>query len=46
MKDIFTDVAVIGGGAAGMAAALEIRERGHTAVIIEREERLGGILLQ
>ena len=40
------DAAVIGGGAAGMAAALEIRKRGAQACLIERDDELGGILLQ
>lgn len=46
MKEYFFDCAVIGGGAAGMAAALEVEKSGHSTVIIEREECLGGILLQ
>ncbi len=46
MKEIHVDAAVIGGGAAGMAAALEIRKRGARACIIERDDELGGILLQ
>ncbi|MBS3939288.1 MAG: FAD-dependent oxidoreductase [Peptococcaceae bacterium] len=41
------DVAVIGGGPAGMAAALTARERGaKRVVIIERDRELGGILNQ
>ena len=40
------DVAVIGGGAAGMAAAVEVRRRGFSCAILERENQLGGILLQ
>jgi NADPH-dependent 2,4-dienoyl-CoA reductase/sulfur reductase-like enzyme len=40
------DAVVIGGGSAGMAAALAIREAGLTAAIIEREPFLGGILMQ
>lgn len=46
MKEYIYDCAVIGGGAAGMAAALEIEKAGYSAAIIEREECLGGILLQ
>ncbi len=40
------DVVVLGGGAAGMASALEMDRRGWRVAIIERESRLGGILLQ
>jgi NADPH-dependent 2,4-dienoyl-CoA reductase/sulfur reductase-like enzyme len=40
------DAIVIGGGAAGMAAALAIRESGRTAAIVDREPYLGGILMQ
>lgn len=35
-------VAVIGGGAAGLAAAKELRHEGHTVVVFERESELGG----
>lgn len=40
------DIAVIGGGSAGMAAALKASEGGAKVVLIERENRLGGILNQ
>ncbi len=41
------DVAVIGGGPAGLAAALEAREAGAARVaILERDSELGGILQQ
>ena len=46
MKELQFDAAVIGGGAAGMAAALEVRARGFSVCIVERDEELGGILLQ
>jgi len=46
MKELFFDSVVIGGGAAGMAAALEIAKQGFSVTIIEREEILGGILMQ
>ena len=36
---------VIGGGLAGMTAALELAEQGFEAHIVEREKRLGGNLL-
>lgn len=39
-------VVVIGGGPAGMAAALAAREAGARVAIVEREQHLGGILRQ
>ncbi|MCR5845007.1 MAG: FAD-dependent oxidoreductase [bacterium] len=35
-------VGVIGGGPAGMQAAITLRERGHEVVLFEKEPRLGG----
>ncbi len=40
------DVAVLGAGPAGLAAALAARERGANTLLIEREEKPGGILKQ
>ncbi|TVR67988.1 MAG: NAD(P)/FAD-dependent oxidoreductase [Spirochaetaceae bacterium] len=40
------DVAVIGGGAAGMAAAVEVCRHNLSCAIVERVSYLGGILLQ
>lgn len=40
------DVIVIGGGPAGLAAALAAHENGASVLIVEREERLGGMLKQ
>jgi thioredoxin reductase len=40
------DAVVIGCGAAGMAAALAIHEGGRSVAIVDREEALGGILMQ
>ena len=41
------DVAIIGGGPAGLAAAVELWKKGvRNLVILEREKQLGGILRQ
>ena len=41
------DIVIIGGGPAGMAAAVAAYDNGvHDVVIIDREEKLGGILKQ
>lgn len=47
MKKMKVDLAVIGGGPAGMAAALEAKRQGvEKVIIIERDKKLGGILQQ
>lgn len=43
---IQTNVAVIGGGPAGLAAAISASAQGAQVLLIEREARLGGILKQ
>ena len=43
---IKTDVLVIGGGPAGLAAAISAHKNGADVILIEREARLGGILKQ
>lgn len=40
--DIERDVCIIGGGSAGTFAALGLRDRGRSVVVVERSERLGG----
>lgn len=37
-------VAVIGSGPAGLAAAQELRRMGHTVVVFEKDDRIGGLL--
>ncbi|MBW2340654.1 MAG: hydrogenase iron-sulfur subunit [Deltaproteobacteria bacterium] len=39
-----TDCLVIGGGMAGMTAALNIADQGFHAILVEKESRLGGLL--
>ena len=46
MKNYKTDVVIVGGGSAGMAAAIEVKKAGLDVLIIERDYELGGILLQ
>ncbi|MCI1965044.1 MAG: NAD(P)/FAD-dependent oxidoreductase [Oscillospiraceae bacterium] len=46
MNEFHFDVAVIGGGPAGMGAALKAQQNGASVALIERNPRLGGILLQ
>jgi glutamate synthase (NADPH/NADH) small chain len=37
-------VAVVGSGPAGLAAAQQLRRAGHTVVVFEKKERVGGLL--
>ncbi|MFX0135414.1 MAG: NAD(P)/FAD-dependent oxidoreductase [Candidatus Hodarchaeota archaeon] len=46
MKNYKADVVVVGGGSAGMAAAIELKKAELDVLIIERDYELGGILLQ
>ena len=39
-----TDCLVIGGGAAGMSAALQLADQGFQTTLVEREPELGGLL--
>jgi len=46
MKKYEVDVAVIGGGSAGLAAAIVVKKAELDVLIIERDKELGGITLQ
>ena len=46
MRTLKYDVVVIGGGPAGLAAALKAREKAEKVAVLERNEELGGILNQ
>jgi NADPH-dependent 2,4-dienoyl-CoA reductase/sulfur reductase-like enzyme len=46
MKTVEVDTLVIGGGAAGLAAAHTVHEHGYAVALAERDEELGGVLLQ
>jgi heterodisulfide reductase subunit A len=41
---VATDCMIIGGGMAGMTAALNVADQGFNAYIIEKEQQLGGLL--
>jgi len=43
MTIVHVDVAVVGGGPAGLAAAVAIRRTGVSVTVLEREQALGGI---
>ncbi len=46
MKKYDVDVAVIGGGSAGLAAAIVVKKAELDVLILERDKELGGITLQ
>jgi quinone-modifying oxidoreductase subunit QmoB len=41
-KEFSKDILVVGGGVAGMTAALEVAKAGSSAVLVEKEKELGG----
>ena len=43
---VHPDVMVVGGGIAGMQAALDVGNAGHTVYLVERETTVGGHMLQ
>lgn len=42
-EEIITrDVCIIGGGGSGAYAAIQLKDQGHSVVVVERKDRLGG----
>lgn len=41
-EEIERDVCIVGGGAAGTYAAIGLRDRGRSVVVVEKSDRLGG----
>lgn len=42
VSDSTPDAVIIGGGLAGLSAAVELIRRGHSVVLVEQKQRLGG----
>ena len=41
-RPVETDVVVVGSGAVGVTASIEVKEAGGRVIILERESHLGG----
>lgn len=45
MKQLETDVVAVGGGPGGLAAALQAAQMGLQAVVLDKRDRLGGVMM-
>lgn len=45
MKELQTDIAIIGGGPGGLAAALQAAQLGVTSIVLDKRDRLGGVMM-
>ncbi|KAH7393977.1 amine oxidase, flavin-containing superfamily [Phaeosphaeria sp. MPI-PUGE-AT-0046c] len=39
---IYKDVAIVGGGSAGTYSAISLKDKGHSVIVIEKKNRIGG----
>ena len=46
MENKIIDIAIIGGGPAGLSAYIGVCKKGLSALLVEREDKLGGVLKQ
>jgi heterodisulfide reductase subunit A len=46
MEDKHVDALVVGGGIAGMQAALDLADQGNQVILVERESSIGGKMIQ
>lgn len=44
MKQLKTDIAIVGGGAGGIAAALQAVQLGKKVIVLDKRDRLGGVM--
>lgn len=45
MNELKTDIAIIGGGPGGLAAALQAAQLGITSIVLDKRDRLGGVMM-
>ncbi len=45
-KDVIGSVMVVGGGIAGMQAALDLADSGYYVYLVEKESSIGGVMSQ